>query len=127
MGSSSHETADTGLLYQYGPATERRGELRDRPHCVAHERRELLGLTAGGKPEDPVGEVRIRRFYAVAVELEERQHRDERQALVGVDERLALGDAVRKHSGLQRDIGVLVIGVAARPAEGALESAWSRS
>lgn len=62
-------------------------------------------------------------FDAVAIQLEERQHRDERQALVGVDERLALGDAVRQDGGLQRKIGIFVVGLATRPAESALKSA----
>jgi hypothetical protein len=99
-----------------------RAELRDRPHCVAHRRRELLGRGPGAEAEDPLGEIGIGRFEQVAVQLEERQHRDERQALVGVDERLALGDAVRQDGGLQGDIGLFVVGVAARPGESALEN-----
>jgi hypothetical protein len=62
-------------------------------------------------------------FDPITIQLEERQHHDERQALVGVGERLALGDAVCQDGGLQRDISVFVVVVAARPGEGARESA----
>ena len=66
----------------------------------------LCGGFAGAQAEDPVGELGICSFDAVTVDFQEGQHGDERQAFVAIDERLALGDPVREHPGLQREIGL---------------------
>ncbi len=63
----------------------------------------------------------IDRIDAVPVDLGE--HRDQREALVAVDEGLALGDAVGKRSRLQRKVGVLVVRICARPSQRAFEPA----
>ena len=61
--------------------------------------------------DDPIREFAIGRAHPVAVDLKEGQHRDQRRSLVAVDERLRLRDAVRKHRRLEREIGLLVVGV----------------
>jgi hypothetical protein len=56
----------------------------------------------------------------VTVELQEGQHRDEREALVAVYERLSLGDPVGEHRRLEGKIGLLIVRVARRPAKRAI-------
>jgi len=58
---------------------------------------------------------------AVRVDLPEAEHRDERGALVAVDERLGLGDAVRQDRRLEREVRLLVVRLAARARHCALE------
>jgi hypothetical protein len=65
---------------------------------------------------------RCRPRRPVARELEECEHGDECEAFVAVEECLAFRDAVGEHGRLQREVGVLVVGVAGGSCEGAFES-----
>ena len=58
----------------------------------------------------------------MAIHLEERQHRDERNALVAVQKRLPLGNTVRKHCSLTREVGPFVVRMNRRPSERALQT-----
>jgi hypothetical protein len=59
---------------------------------------------AGAEADDPVCELAVRDSDAVAVELQERQHRDERNMFVAVEGRLSLGDAVGEFRCLEDDV-----------------------
>jgi hypothetical protein len=57
----------------------------------------------------------------MAVDLEEREHRDECGSLVAVDEWLSLGDPVGEYRGLKGQIGTPIVSVGLGPAECAFE------
>src|SRR5581483_5875728 len=83
---------------------------------------EVVRRGAGREVEDPGGELGVGSLDAVAVELEEGQHGDQREPLVAVDEELPLGDAVGEHRRLQGEVGVLVAGVGRRSGERAFQA-----
>lgn len=89
----------------------------DRDERRLDPRGELFRARAGGEVEDPRRELGIGSFDSIAVDLEECQHRDEREALVAINEGLAFGDAVREDRCLQGEIGVLVVRVRGRSGE----------
>src|SRR6266536_289759 len=72
---------------------------------------ELLGRDVGAELDDPLGQLGVCGLEQAAVCFEEGEHRDEREPLVAVEERLALGDAVCEHRGLECKVGALIVRV----------------
>ncbi|HWD69680.1 MAG TPA: hypothetical protein VG293_05755 [Solirubrobacteraceae bacterium] len=62
----------------------------------------------------------------MAVELEERDQRDQRLPLVAVDEGLGLGDAMREDGGLQREVSLLIVRVSGWASQRSLKGARLR-
>jgi hypothetical protein len=75
---------------------------------------DLLGRRPAAEADDPVRQLAVRRVHAVAVDLQKRERRHQRCPLVPIDERLGLGDPVGKDRRLQREVRLLVVGVARR-------------
>jgi hypothetical protein len=95
--------------------------LTERTHRLAYLRCDLLRGLPGSEREHPLGELGIGGLDSEAIYLEEGEHAYERQALVGVDEGLALGDPVRQDRRLGSEIGARVVGVGARSPECSFE------
>jgi hypothetical protein len=106
-------------LPQADDLTAADGELLDDAHIpkLGDRSASCSGVVPAARSRDPVDEFGVGGLDAVAVELEEGQHGDEREPLVAVDEELPLGDAVGEHRRLQREVGVLVVGVGCRSGE----------
>jgi hypothetical protein len=98
------------------------GRLPHRRHRSANATREIFCGQLPAESDDPVSELAVCDRDAGAVHFQERKHRDKRQALVAVEERLALGDTLCEDRGLRREIGALIVRVSSWPADGALEA-----
>jgi len=95
--------------------------LRGRDETLTDFVGEMLRCQIATESDDPRRELRVGGGDAVAVRLEECQHRDEGEALVAVEKRLAFGDAVREDGCLKRDVGVVVVRVRRRAGQRSLE------
>ena len=96
--------------------------LRGSSQGWAQELRYLLRRGTGAEAQYPASQDGVRRVDAQTVDLEKGEHRHQGGALVTVNEKLALGDAMSKDGRLEGKIGVLVMRVGGRPSKRALQT-----
>jgi hypothetical protein len=80
-----------------------------------------LSIRTRTEADDPSSELLIRSRQRERVELEESEHRDQRRALIAINERLRLGDPMTEYRRLKCDAGPLIVRVAFGTAERSLE------